>query len=281
MHLYLALIAAFLCAICNGTAAVLEKIGADTKNISNSLNPNLIWQLKSNKPYIFGIVLDLLAWLFTIYAVHNLPLFIVQPIVALSILVTVIIEYLIFKRSLGKHFILSISLVMAGLIMLALVATPETNVQISHFTHNVILLLPILIVFIGAILTKSSTSISTYLIALISGIAFGSVSIAGRAVVITGSFTHLFYLPITWTIIFNGVLGILFFTIALQRASASSINASMISAETLFPIIIGLLLLNDHPRHNLWIVMYLGVLLSFCGTMLIAISSTKKLANLR
>jgi drug/metabolite transporter (DMT)-like permease len=106
--------------------------------------------------------------------------------------------------------------------------------------------------------------------AVISGFAFGGVSITGRVLQFTRPYIHIVYNPLAWAIIAYGLVGILFFTIALQRASASSVNAAMICAETILPICIGLIFLGDHPKDHLWALLILGIILTALGALFIA-----------
>jgi drug/metabolite transporter (DMT)-like permease len=105
---FLAIFAAIGVAIFNGIAAILEKVGADRHKIVTSSHPVLLWNLKKSIPYLIGIVLDLFAWVFTLIAVHRLPLFLVQPIIACSIIVTVAVENYLLKRRPNIKFMLSI-----------------------------------------------------------------------------------------------------------------------------------------------------------------------------
>jgi hypothetical protein len=93
MHHYLfPLLAAFGCSMCNGTAAVLQKISADKEKNVQSLDTGFLLRLAQDKPYIVGVLLDILGWLFTLYAVQNLPLFLVEAVIASNIIVTAFLE---------------------------------------------------------------------------------------------------------------------------------------------------------------------------------------------
>ena len=273
MILLLAFLAAFGCALFNGAAAILEKVGVGKEQPVTSSHPGLLWKLRNNPPYLIGIVLDLLAWLLTLFAVHNLPLFVVEPIIACSVIVTVLIEYFLFSYRLSLKFLAYLLAIVVGLVLLTIVATPERATTISYATRWAIILTLLILAVIGSLFCTIQKRYATFIIAAISGLAFGGVAIAGRAIVFSHPYFHLIYNPLLWVIAGYGLLGILFFTIALQRASATVVNATMIACETLFPIFIGLIFLGDHPRDNLWALVALGITFTFSGTILIAISS--------
>jgi drug/metabolite transporter (DMT)-like permease len=276
MLLFLALLAAIGCAVFNGVAAILEKIGASKHEISKSVHPNLLWKLRKNLAYVIGIILDLCAWVLTLIAVHNLPLFIVQPIIACSVIITLVIEHYVFKHKLSPRFIGSVGVILLGLILLAIVSTPEKSQAISSSLKLIIILSPVLLVILGSIFSKIQKHYSTFALAALSGIAFGGVSIAGRVLVVKSPYLHIICSYLMLSIIAYGLIGIMYFTMALQRAQASVISATMIACETIVPIVIGIAYLGDHPKHNLWALVYIGIVLTLIGTILISLAQKNK-----
>jgi drug/metabolite transporter (DMT)-like permease len=271
--------AALGCAIFNGIAAILEKIGANQQRNTRTILPNLIWKLRTNIPYLLGIIFDLLAWLLTLYAVHNLPLFIVQPIIACSIIVTIVIEYFLFEHPINIEFIFSLVVIILGLLLLAIISSPEKSSTISSGVKYVVLFGPFLLLIIGALATFKKNKYSMFVLAIISGLAFGGVSISGRAVSLSAPYFHILTFPLFWSIIGYGLVGIVFFTAALQKSTATSVSASMIAGETILPIIFGISFLGDHPKNNLWIILIVGVVLTSIGTIYIALNSETNLAD--
>src|SRR5487761_1207014 len=114
MTLWLALLSAFGCALCNGIAAVLQKISADKETKIMSLHAGSLLRLLQDRPYVVGIILDIVAWILTLVAAHSLPLFIVQPIIAFSVVVTVSIESLFFHRKLTRETNFAIGIIVVG-----------------------------------------------------------------------------------------------------------------------------------------------------------------------
>jgi hypothetical protein len=169
-----------------------------------------------------------------------------------------------------------LGVVIVGLILLALIATPETSTRISHDVRYTIIFTPIVLAVVGSLVVGINKHFTTLILAVVSGLAFGGVSVAGRSIRLTHPYYHILLHPSIYAIAADGLIGLLFFTIALQRASATVVNAIMIGSETVFAIISGLVLLGDHPKHRLWLLVVLGVLFSLVGTMLIALSYDDK-----
>ncbi len=59
---------------------------------------------------------------------------------------------------------------------------------------------------------------------------------------------------------------------ALQRAQATVVNATMTSSQTLIPTVVGIVFLGDSARHGLWSLVAVGIVLSVGGVVLLALS---------
>lgn len=281
MVLWLALLAALGCAVCNGVAAILEKISADKKSRQTSIRVSFVVQLLRDWPYVVGLALDGLAWIFTLVAVHTLPLFVVQPIIAFSVVVTALIDRFVLKHALSARVRIALIVIFGGLALLAITATPEKAAHISAIAQWGIVITPIVLAIFASPFVKMQRHYATVIIAAISGIAFGGTAVVGRVLSVPRPYWLVIKDPLLWALLGYGLVGILLFTIALQRQKASIVNAAMIAFETLAPITIGILLLGDRPKHGLWWAVGTGVLLTFIGTGIITtapepILSTKK-----
>jgi drug/metabolite transporter (DMT)-like permease len=276
MMLEQALLAAFGCALCNGLAAVLQKIGVDKTAAASSLRVGLFFWLLRSWPYLAGTVLDGVAWILTLIAVHSLPLFVVQPIIACSVVITVLVESLVLHKRLRLQTIIAISCIVVGLLVLATTAAPEGSASVSGLVRPVIILMPLPIGVAGAIFAKLETHLATITLAALSGLAFGGTAIVGRMLRFSTPYWHVFLSPLFVALLAYGLSGILLFTIALQRHHASVVNALMITFETIAPIAVGLLFLGDSPRHGLWLVMIVGAGVALTGTVLVAAKGTRE-----
>lgn len=274
VHYYvIPLLAALGCAVCNGTAAVLQKVSADKeKNVSN-LDARLLWRLFQDKPYLIGIALDLLGWVLTIIAVHYLPLFLVEAVIAASIVVTALIERIFRHRAVGLKAYAAIGIIVVGLGLLALSAAPERARPISNLLRWLIVLAPGLIALVAFVLARRKSYGTAIGLAILSGLAFGCTSVIGRIFTVSRPLWHTTYNPLIFALIASGVLGILLFSIALQRALATVVSASMTASQTLIPAIVGILFLGDEARNGLWYLVVIGTSLTLGGITFLALSN--------
>ncbi len=270
MTYWIALLAAFGCAVCNGVASVLQKVSADKEARAVSLDVGLFVRLLKDWPYLLGTSLDGIAWVLTLVAVHSLPLFVVQPIIAFSVAFTALIEWLFFKRSLTWQSLLAITLIVAGLSLLASTSQPETAATVHSTVRWVVVLTPLLLAAGGIFGAKSKHAYGTALLAGLSGVGFGATSIVGRMLSFEKPYWQVIVNPLFISLLAYGLIAIVSFTVALQRQRATKIMAIMITLETLVPAFFGLLFLGDHPKPGLWPVLILGAVIALSGTIYVA-----------
>ncbi len=266
----LALLAAVGVALCNGIAAELEKNSADKHARVITLKFSFLTSLVRDWPYLLGLLLDFTAWPLTLVAVHELPLFVVQPIVAFSVVVTAVIDKFILRRTLSARSLVAMGIIFFGLIMLSLTAQPEKAQAVGQIVKWIIVFFPLLLALIASMSIKTK-KYSAAILAAISGLAFGGTAITGRMLVISHPYWQILYSPLLWSLFAYGLVGILTFTIALQRHQASVINATMVAFETLIPIWVGITLLGDRPRQGQWFLVIFGVALALAGTIMISL----------
>lgn len=276
MMYWIALLAALGVAVSNGIAAVLQKISADKQKRISSKNIGLVLLMLRDWPYLVGLLLDGLAWLLTLVAVHSLPLFVVQPIIALSVVVTALVERLFFRRKLGTRVTVAIICIVGGLLILSMQSTVQHAQPISETLRFVIMVAPLIIGAIGLGAMKNTSRWATITLAGLAGVAFGGTSIVGRMLNFSESFWRVFASPLFVVLLAYGIVGMVLFSVALQRNRASVVNSAMIAFETLVPVSIGIMLLGDAPKNGSWGFVVVGAAIALAGTLLVASAKQHK-----
>ena len=273
----MAICAAVCCALCNGIAAVLQKIGADRRSLARSLDIGLLVRLLGNAPYAAGVVLDLAGWLLTVFAVRYAPLFLVETIIATNLVVTAFAEWAWRSHPLGRRDFTWIGVLLCGLAMVALTATPEKATHVYGGLAASIACAPAVLALLGAMFARSKTPTGTLALAVLSGLAFGGTSVVGRVLPLDKPLIQLVHDPFLFALIGYGVVGLLLFTLALQRGLATTANAGMTVAQTLVPATVGIVYLGDDVRAHLWALLILGSLCAVAGAAGLALSRDKVL----
>lgn len=261
----LPLLSALACALCNGWAAILQKISADKEKKVYSLSVGLLMRLFQDLPYVGGVLLDMAGWLFTLYAVTFLPLFFVQAIIASSIAVTALIERVFMHRRLSWRAYVAIGVILVGIVLLALAATPERAEPAGWLLKLAIAVSPLPFALLGFLAARGRFRRSPLILAVLGGITFGTTSIVGRILVIPRPVWHIFADPLLYGLIGSGILGIWLFSIALQRTHATLANAATTASQFIFPAIIGIVFLGDDIQHGYLYAAAFGTVLTLIG----------------
>ena len=194
-----AVAAAIGCAICNAVAAILQKVGSDKVTKIDSYNLNVVLKLGKQLPYVSGLTLDLFAGVFTLIAVNRLPLFLVQAIIASCIVLTAYMERVFLKRTLHLRTYLASFIVVIGLGVLALASHSESTATVSQTVKDAVIVLPVALAIIGGLVVRFKGKLGAALLAGLSGLGFGGVSIVGRLLV----YPHPIWLvakdPLIWS----------------------------------------------------------------------------------
>jgi drug/metabolite transporter (DMT)-like permease len=218
----LALIAAFGCSLCIGVAAVLEKVSADREARVSSLQIGLLLRLLDDWPYVLGLALDGASFLLTVVAVQNLPLFVAEPVIALNVMITALIERLLFERRLRGVAWVAIVGILAGLSLLALSGGPERARTAAAAVRWTVILLPLGVAGIGAVVATRKGHSATIGLGVLDGVAFGGTAVAGRMLVVPHQFWQILLSPLLWAMLAYGLVGLLLFTIACNGATPAS-----------------------------------------------------------
>ena len=271
----LALLAAFGCSLTSGVAAVLQKVSADQEEHATSLRIGLLWRLLDDWPYLLGLALDGGSFLLTIVAVQNLPLFVAEPIIAVNVVITALIERLLFQRRLRVVAWVAIAGILVGLSLLALSGAPEKARTAAAAVRWAVIVLPLGVAAMGAIVAGRTHHSATIALGVLDGVAFGGTAIAGRMLVVPHPFWQILFSPLLWSMVAYGLVGLLLFTIALQRSHASIVGAATTAAQSVVPIVIGIAFLGDSPRNGAWGLAASGMVLALAGTLAIAITKVE------
>ncbi len=262
----LALTCALFAALAYGSASVLQSVGARRAESSAGLDPRLLVRLTRSAPYVSGVALDLAAFLASLVALRMLPLFLVQAAVASSIGVTAVLAAAIGAR-LVRRDIVSLTVLGAGLLLLAISAQPDQGTPLTLVVRWGLLASVLVLGAAGAVVARRAGRSSAPALAVLAGLAFTVVAVAARSLTVPTPLWHALSDPGLWAILALGGLGMLLFTTALQRGSVTSTTALMFAVETVVPAGIGLIFLGDTTRPGYAAVAAAGFVLTIAGTV--------------
>jgi hypothetical protein len=120
-------------------------------------------------------------------------------------------------------------------------------------------------------------------LALVAGLGFGGSSVAVRAVHLTvgESPVGLLGAPPLYLVIVFGVVGLVAYSRALERASVARVTAILLVAEVTVPGLAGIVLLGDSVRPGWWAAMITGLALAVAGVVVLSDSPAQQPPPLR
>lgn len=261
---------ALLAAACFGVASVLQHTSAARAEVGSALDIRLLGRLGRQGPYLLGLVLDVAGFALTAWAVRLLPLFVVQAALASSLAVTSVVAAIASREALPPPERMAVAGIVAGLALLALSAAPEqTDPGRSGATLLLVAGIPLLVLVAAWVERWPAGARPGMALATLGGLAFAGFGLAGR---VLGAPPHPPVLadPVAWALVAYVVVGLLFFSAALQRGRVSSITAACVVTETLVPAAVGVVALGDGARPGLAVVAATGFALTTAAALWLA-----------
>lgn len=255
--------AAIVACLGYGVATVLESVGA--KRVAAAAGLTGLALVVRQLPYLAGCGLDLVAFGANVVALQQLPLFLVQSIVAASVGVTAVIAHLRGSRLTGRDWA-SLAVLGLGLVLLSVTAVPGAATRISLVADVVILVCALVPLGVGLIGLRLSGPPAPVVLSVAAGLGFTGVAIAARGID-AGQGWGLLLDPLLYAILGHGAIAMVFFTVALQRGNVTTVTAITFVIEVVAPSLIGIGLFGDTVAPELRVLAGAGFLLAIAGTV--------------
>ena len=269
-----ALALCLIAAVGYGCGAVMQALGARR---AAALGETGIASMARQPVFLLGMLVDFASWVISRFALHTLPLFAVQTILAGSLAITVVLARWVLGTELRGPDRLAIVATMIGLVLVGVSAGEEPSKEITHLLKLCILFgIPALIV-LGSAAIKLKKSV---VLAVLSGAAFTGSALAARAVHIKDqSITGILSEPLLWAVVAYAMLALGLHAYALMHGNVGPVTAAMWATEVLVATIVGALLLGDHMRPGWTIPAILGIALTLGATIVLARSPAQELEH--
>lgn len=218
--------------------------------------------------YLAGLGCDLLAWVASLVALAALPLFVVQSLLAGSLVVTVILAWFVLHVPVSPAARGATAAVVIGLAFVSWSAGTESTAPAPDWFTAAFVGLLVAVAVAGLALYPRGGSIG---LAAVGALAFSGAAIAARAVAssMAGGLA-LLREPLTWLILGFGVLGALFYARSLERGEVGPATATLWVVEVVVPGCVGVFVLGDTVRPGTTGLALAGVGLAVAGTVILA-----------
>jgi drug/metabolite transporter (DMT)-like permease len=257
-----------------GVGAVLQAVGARR---ANARGADGIWSMARQPVFIGGLLADFGSWVISRFALHTLPLFAVQTILAGSLAVTVLLAGVVLHTQLGAREKFAVAATIVGLIVVGVSAGEDPARDITHLLKVCTMLGIPAVVVLGLLALKLNMSV---VLAVLSGASFTGSALAARAVHIQDqSVVGILTEPLLWAVLVYAVLALGLHAVALMRGSVGPVTAAMWSTEVLVATIVGAVALGDHMRPGWTIPAIAGIGLTLVATVILARSPAQDLEH--
>jgi drug/metabolite transporter (DMT)-like permease len=263
------LLAAALSAVCYGIASVLQASAARIEPDAGGVDARLLARLARRGPFVLGMALDLVAFIAQFAALRYLAVFVVQAVQAGNLAVTAVVAVPLLGARLAGREWAAIVAVCGGLVLLAIAAGSERADPVGMAVRWWLLVAAILMVVAGLAVGRMTARFAPVILGFVAGLGFGIVALAAR-VLTDLKFGHLIRDPALYALVIGGVVSFLFYATALQRFAVTTVTAAVIIAETLFPSLVGVIVLGDRTRPGFIPVAVAGFVVAIAGAILLA-----------
>lgn len=248
MRVWWALLVCLGGAVASGVAAVLQALAARAvPDTGHGVRPRLLLDLVKQWRFLVGFGLNLCSFAASFAALRVLTIFLVQSATSANLAVTAVVA----RRVLGTHLSwverVAVGGVCVGVAMLGLSAARQGTEHGSAALHIGLLAAVGLLAVLGVLAGWLPLRLSAAGLGLLAGFGFGLVNVASRVLT---SFApgDLIRDPAVYVLPLAGFWAFLFYATALQRESVIAATAGTVAGQTIFPALVGLLLLGDETR---------------------------------
>jgi drug/metabolite transporter (DMT)-like permease len=261
---------ALVASVCYGVASVMQSVAARAAaDDRQGVDPRLLFRLLGQWRYLLSLTLDLLGLAGQVAALRQLPLFLVQAVMAASIVVTALLAVRWFGARFTRREWWSVALVAGGLALLGTSAGSEGAAGAGRGFEVALLVTVAALAVLGVAAGRLPDGPRTASLGLIAGLGFGAVGIAVR--ILPGLAIPVLVTSLaTYTAVLAGVTAIWLYATALQRGGVVVATATMLVGETVPPSVVGVALLGDHTRPGWTPVAVAGFVIAVAGALVLA-----------
>jgi drug/metabolite transporter (DMT)-like permease len=226
-------------AVCYDTGYALQALEARRAPSRLALKPSLFGHLLRRRLWVGATVLSLVGWPLQILALSQAPLTLVQPTLALGLLILLVLGSRLLHERVGGREIGAVALVIAA-VGLSAWASPDQSGAVPRDAGLVVALSILVAVAISPYVVAAATNRRLFPVLLLivgAGSADAFAAFAGKLIAEDGAAAH--WLPVVlWVVAVGAVilLGFLSETTALQRAAATRVAPTVLTMQIAIPI---------------------------------------------
>ncbi|MGH3432599.1 MAG: hypothetical protein ACRDQB_07170 [Thermocrispum sp.] len=257
-----------LAAVATGSGSILESAGVRRAGAYGGTARELV-RLRRQWVYFAGLGVDVLGFACAVAALHWLPLFLVQTVLAFSVGVTAAISAFLGIRLAAAGWV-ALAVGAAGLVLLGLSAEPGPARVLEAGWRWALLGMALPVLGVAWLARRRSATRAAPLLAFASGLGFSVVGIAARTLPLPDATWRLLLEPAAWAIVVNALAATVVFAMALQAGRPTGVTAIMYTTKTALASFVGLVYLDDQVRAGFGAAAVLGFAAAIAGAIVAA-----------
>ncbi|MDO9378908.1 MAG: hypothetical protein Q7T56_08650 [Nocardioidaceae bacterium] len=262
----LSLAAAALSALLNGVGTVAQALAARRAGGSGIVR---------QRAYQVGWFLDLIGWGLSVVALRHLPLIVVQPLLATSLAVAVLLMAPVLGIRTSRRATAAVVVVVLSVAVLASSAAPARATAPPGWLAPA---LGLGLVLVGAGYAASRRVRHASTTAALAGLSWTVSALAARGMHGTGDWASLPLEPLAWVTVGGALVGALAFARSVEVAGAdgvATVTAWLWVVQIAVPSVLGATVLGDPLRPG-WTVPAVLALVAACGASIALSASTTR-----
>ena len=218
--------------------------------------------------YAVGTVITLIAWVFSLVALKYLPLITVQTVLASALVVTVMLDRVVFGTRLRRIDVLAAIAVTGALAVTALGTGAQSRAATpSWFGFSMLVLLLALIAATVLTYRRANSSVQ----ATLSGLASAGLAMCARAAHgSSGGWIDFLLTPMAWLTIGFAILSSVTFSRAVERGTVGPARALVGVTQVVVPGLVGITVLGDTVRDGWGMTTLAAVVVALVGCAILA-----------
>lgn len=256
---------AVLAALASGSGSILESLGVRRASAYGGTSMDLV-KLRREPIYFLGIAVDMLGFVFAAVALRQLPLFLVQSLLAFSVGVTATISAFLGTRLAAAGWV-ALGIGAAGLTLLAVSADPGPARSLSPQWRWLLVGLAVPVAAVAFRIHRRGGRLAAPALAFGAGLGFCLVGVSARTLEAPDSAWRLILEPSLWAILVNGLVAAVLFAMALQRTGATANTAIMFTTNTVLSSLVGVVYLDDQVRAGFTVAAVVGFTCAIAGAV--------------
>jgi len=225
---------------------------------------------------IAAFVIDGLAWLLSLVALDRLALFVVQAVIASSLVVVVLLARVVLGTVLRRIDGVAVVAVILALVVISLAGGDQPAVTPPAGFVAWMLAGTGALVVVALLAYRSG---SPLLLAAIAGLGYSAAAIAARGANASHGLLDTILQPLALVIVVSGVVAALAYLRALERGPVGSAAAAVSVLEVVVPGIVGIAVLGDTIRSGWVAAAVVGTLVALAGCVALATSPANAAAE--